>query len=463
MKILNDLREHIRGDVIASGEPDYASARGSLLYNRRSPDRNPAIIVRAADAGDVQTVVRYANANGLTVSPRGSGHNWSGVALQDGIVLDLGALDDLLIDPVTATAEVGPAVDNRSMARRLAEHGLAFPLGHCGHVSLSGYLLGGGLGWNSERWGLGCHNVIGIDVVTADGVLCHASEAENPDLFWAARGGGPVFFGVVTRYRLALHPLPRAIMTANRFYPAARMREIQAWMLAAKGELPNNLEFSAVLMSPPPAFAESGSHLALATATVFADAADEACETLDRLAELAPDGALHSEVVPSSFESLYDSLDQVLPEGRRYAVDCLWSAAPSGDFLATFAAQVAKAPSAHCMALSAVVPTPEGNAPEGPDTAFSMSGPGFGLIYAIWDDPAEDDAHLAWLRSASDALAPETSGRYVGEADLQRSGWLEACYSPEAWARLRRLQDRYDPRGVFRRPDICGAELALAG
>ncbi len=462
METLRDLKGLIRGEVIARGEVRYASARSDLLYNRRSPDRQPTIIVRARDARDVQVAVRYAAANGLTVSPRGSGHNWSGIAMQDGLVVDLSGLNDVVIDPVARSAEVGPALDNRTMARRLAEHGLAFPLGHCGHVSLSGYLLGGGLGWNSERWGLGCHNVTGIDVVTADGELRRASENENSDLFWAARGGGPAFFGVVTKFRLALHPLPLAITTANRFYPLSRIHEIQAWMLAAKQVLPDNLEFSAILMSAPPPIASAGPHVALATATVFADTEEEARTTLVRLAALAPDGALMSDEARQRFEDLYFPLDLILPEGKRYAVDSFFSATPSPEFLAAFAEQIAKAPSPLCLALSVVVPSPEVEPAAGPDTAFSMTDNGFGLIYAVWDDPAEDETYIAWLRNGSDALAQETSGRYVGEADLARPGWLQACYLPEAWARLSSLRDHWDADGVFRRPELQSPEMDRA-
>lgn len=463
METLQDLKGLVRGEVVAKGEARYVSLRGGLLYNRRSPDRQPAVIVRARDERDVQAVVRYAAANDLTVSPCGSGHNWSGIAMQEGIVLDLSGLNQLAIDSSARTAEVGPALANRTMARRLAEHGLAFPLGHCGHVSLGGYLLGGGLGWNSERWGLGCHNVIGIDVVTADGTFCRASADDNPDLFWAARGGGPAFFGVVTRYRLALHPLPRAITTSNRFYPLSRIREIQAWMLAAKGALPDNVEFSAVFAAPPPDLETCGRHVVLATATIFADTTDEANASLATLAALAPDRSLKSEVVPSGFEDLFLPFDTLLPEGRRYAVDSLWSAAPTDDFMAAFAEQIAEAPSATCTALSVVVPAPTEEPMPTCDTAFSMTGSGFGLIYAVWDDPANDEEHVAWLRSASDALARETVGRYVGEADLARAGWLQTCYAPDAWARLSGLRDHWDARGVFDRPELERQQLRLAG
>ena len=154
--------------------------------------------MRAACVEDVQATVRYAARHGLKVSPRGSGHNFSGIALQDGIVLDLGALDRIAIDAEARIAEVEPAAKNGVLAAALTAHGLAFPVGHCHTVAMSGYLLGGGFGWNSGAWGLACHNVEAVEVVMADGRLIRASAVEHPDVFWAVRGGGP---GVLRRRR----------------------------------------------------------------------------------------------------------------------------------------------------------------------------------------------------------------------------------------------------------------------
>ncbi len=403
----------------------------------------------------MQATVRFAAAHGLKVSPRGSGHNWSGVALQDGIVLDLSALDDVVIDAAARIADVGPALNNRTLARMLGEHGLAFPLGHCGSVSISGYLLGGGLGWNSERWGLGCHNVIGLDVVTADGELRRVSADENPEIYWAARGAGPAFFGVVTRYRLALHPLPRAITTSIWTYPIDRVAEVEAWMLATKAVTPDNVEFTAIMASAPPPLAGRAAKVAMGIVTVFADDPAEARTTLAQAAARAPSGAIDvQEHLPTPFDGLYDALDPFYPKGARFAVDSSWSEAPDGAYLAALAERVLAAPSAASFALGAVVPPSPPGAPEMPDTAFSMAGSGFGLVYAIWQDPAEDAEHLAWLRASADALADRTIGHYVGEADLDRPGRLRACFSPEAWDRLRILRARYDPAGTFDRTRV---------
>ena len=446
---IETLRAAIRGTVTAAGEAGYEAARGALLFNRRNPGRKPAIVVRAACVEDVQATLRYAARAGLRVSPRGSGHNFSGIALQEGIVLDLGALDRIAIDAESRIAEVEPAARNGVLAAALTAHGLAFPVGHCHTVALSGYLLGGGFGWNSGAWGLACHNVEAVEVVMADGRLIRASEREHPEVFWAARGGGPEFFGVVVRYRLRLHALPKAIRTSLFFYPIERVGEVEAWVTAAMAGAPATVEFATQMQSAPP-FVPATGKVVVGIPTVFADSEAEARAVLGRIAALAPAGALAiEEVLPMSFESLYEATATSFYAGERYAVDTQWSV-DAGTLFAGLAEAISAAPSAKAFALGVVLP-PAAIAAGLPDAAFSMAGPAFGAAYAIWDAPEEDERNVAWLRATADRLAPITLGHYVGEADLDRPGWLEACYAPPALGRLRALQALHDPLGVLGR------------
>ena len=146
---LDTLRRSVAGAVISRADARHAAAREALLWNARQPPRRPLAIVRAASARDVQAAVRFARDHRLAVSARSGGHHWSGIALQEGIVLDLSALKHVEVDIGARLAEAGPGVAGRDLARALAAHGLAFPVGHCGTVPLGGYLLGGGFGWNA--------------------------------------------------------------------------------------------------------------------------------------------------------------------------------------------------------------------------------------------------------------------------------------------------------------------------
>jgi FAD/FMN-containing dehydrogenase len=454
---IETLRRGVRGTVVVPGDADFAAARAGLSWNARAPGRQPRVIVRAACVEDVQQAVRFAAAHDLTVSPRGSGHNLSGIAVQDGLVLDLAGLARVVVDPVARIAEAEPGVSNAALAATLAEHGLAFPVGHCDSVALGGYLLGGGFGWNSGEWGLACHSVESADIVGADGVLRRASATENPDLFWAVRGGGPAFFGVVTRYRLRLQPLPRAITTSVHVYPIERVRDVEAWMRATAAAGFRGLELTLKLASAPVPM--GGAKVAEAIATVFADTPEQAETVLGALAATAPAGVLHVvPPMPTPIETLYALVGAGNPRGARYALDAYWAAEPDDTFVATLAERVAAAPSPATYALAVILPPPPGPLP---DAAFSMAGRVFGAAYAIWHDAAEDAANVGWLRATSDAVAPWTIGHYVGEADLARPGRLERCYAPAAWERLAALRTQHDRTGLFARAP-AGAEAALA-
>lgn len=443
------LRLRIRGDVVTRDDAGYEAVRTGLSWNGRKPDRLPEIIVKAKDAGDVQAAVRFAAAHGKRISVRGGGHHWSGVAVQDCIVIDLAGMDALVIDPETRTARAEPGVRNGRLSEALAGHGLAFPAGHCASVPLSGYLLGGGLGWNSGAWGVACHNVESVEVVLADGALVTASATDNPDIFWAARGAGPEFFGVVVAYRLRLHPLPRAIRTSLWVYQPDRVEAVEAWMSRTMLQVPRNVEFTAVMASAPPPLAGRTDKTLTAVATIFADTEEEAQETLAIIKAGAPDAALDRQLsLPTPFAVLYQIIGQFFPEGGRFAADSNWSDDPAL-LMKGLAEAVEIAPSAESFALAVIMP------PLDPDLmppgAFSMAGPAFSCAYAVWRDAGQDDANVTWLRNASDRLSPVSLGHYVGEADLDRSERMTNSFAPAAFERLRELQHRYDPSGRFHR------------
>lgn len=458
----DDLKRSVSGDVITRDQASYAATRNALVWNGRKPARYPDAIVRVASVADVRAAVRFAAAAGLRVSARGAGHQFSGIAVQEGLVLDLSALNHIEVDTDQMIANVGPTVRNGDAARVFGEHGLAFPLGHCASVPLSGYLLGGGFGWNSGRWGVACFNVASVDVVLADGQVHRASETENPEIFWAARGGGPEFFGVVVAYRLRLRPLPRAITTSVFTYPIEDAASVERWMHETMTLVPDNVEFCFMASSAPPQLADKVSKVATGIATVFADTAEEATATLGKVASLAPAGALDiQQFIPTPFDVLYAIIGQFFPEGHRYAVDTFWSGHDNSGVLAKLAAETAKAPSPRSFSLGVVLPPAALERPM-PDVAFSMAGPVFGCGYSIWEDPADDEANHAWIRQVAKVMSPTTIGAYVGEADLDRPARLESCYAPAAWAKLQMLQTKHDPKGTFRNAQSLAASLKSA-
>jgi FAD/FMN-containing dehydrogenase len=449
---MQSLQERISGRVVHRGDHAYERARRAPGWNERKPERYPDLIVKVASEDDVIEAVNFARARQMRIGIRGGGHNWCAAALQEGaILLDLSRLDRVGIDPEARVATAEPVVTSRYFAKELAKHGLAFPVGHCPCVPLSGFILSGGLGWNAGEWGISCFSLLSVDVVTADGGLLTASETENAELLWAARGAGPGFFGVATKYRVRLYPLPRAITTSTLVYPLGRLPEVVQWATKTVNTLPRKVEFTLCLASAPPSIADRCEKVCIVSATAFADSGEEATEALSALATCPLDDCVTKELHASTpFEALFDKADRFWPEGKRYAVDTMWYSAPPLEVLALVQEHFATAPSAHSMILCPILPSPTDESSL-PEAAFSMVAPGYVGCYSIWEQAGQDEANIRWLRALMRELEPLAVGSYVGEADIAANpSRVVNSYARSHWERLQALRERYDPDGLFR-------------
>jgi FAD/FMN-containing dehydrogenase len=440
------------GRTLWRGDASYEQVRQNELFNRLTPDRCPDVIVIAASEGDVVDAVELARARGLKVAVRAGGHSWCGSPLRNGgMLIDLSRLTEFSIDSQSRTASLQPNVTARDFALALAEHNLAFPVGHCGPVGLSGFLLSGGLGWNAGVWGPSCVSVEEIEVVTADGQLIRANEHENPDLFWAARGAGPGFFGVVTRFRVRLQTLPGAITTSTYRYPLSCVEQVARWASEITTALAPSVELTIVLTSGPPETATVAEKVVVVTATAFVDSPQQAKESLAVL-ETCPvlSRALTRQVnEPSPWEALFAFWDQLAPEHHRYAADTLWSNADFTAALPRLARHITASPSEKSF-MFAVMPPPPPEGTQPPDMAFSMVGPLYLAWYAVWQDPAHDEDNVAWLREVMTTVEPLGIGHYIAESDLPAApARAQGSFAQPQWQRLEQLRAEYDTDGVF--------------
>lgn len=401
--------------------------------------------------------VRFARTHGMKIAVRGGGHSWVGFPLRDGgLLIDLGRLRQVSVDREARRAAVQPAVTGRELNRQLAPHGLAFPIGHCPTVPLSGFLLSGGLGWNSNGWGPACFSVEAANVVLADGNLVLANQEQHADLLWAIRGAGPGFFGVVTRYLLKLYPAPRAITTNTYFYPLQRIDEVGAWTATIARQLPREVELTIFLAAAPPELAgrcqSSNGFLGILGATAFLDSEREAAAALTPLEScpVARD-CLHRQVnQPTPLDALLDLGSTLWPERHRYLADTLWSTSPPAELLAIVRDYFLRAPSPKSVALCVLATGTEDGAAAPLDVAFSMKAGTLFLGYAIWERPEDDAANAAWHRSMIGALDRFAVGHYVGESDIvAEPARAERSFAPRNWQRLRSLRRTYDPEGLF--------------
>jgi FAD binding domain len=317
--------------LIRRGDARYEEARTDAIWNARKPDRYPDAILLARTEQDVVAGVRWAKEQGLKISVRSGGHSWVGNGIRDdGLLIDMSRMQDIAVDAAARRVRVHPAMRGPEINRRLAEHGLFFPTGHAPTVGIGGFALGGGYGWNSRSWGPACLSIEAIDVVLATGELVHATDDNHPELLWAARGCGPGFFGVVTRFELAAYPVHQRILRSSYSYPIELRDEVLAWTYDLLPETPAAVEMS-VKVGHTPAL---GIQAASITSTVFCqDATDyNLLEPLEH-APFRKHALRESVNTETTLARLYDIADALTPPGLRWALDGIWCDAPAREIL----------------------------------------------------------------------------------------------------------------------------------
>jgi len=222
-EVYSSLRERFKGDLLRPADRDYEAARA--VWNGMTA-RRPRLIARCADVSDVQNAIRAASETGILTAIRCGGHSLAGFSTCDGMVIDLSRLRQVEVDPEARRARFAGGCLLGSVDIATQKAGLVFPSGVVSHTGASGLILGGGTGWLTRRFGLSCDNVEQFTLVTADASVVRANAMENPDLFWALRGGGGNF-GVVTEFEVRLHPLT-AVVLAEGYTPQAGIRSLLA-------------------------------------------------------------------------------------------------------------------------------------------------------------------------------------------------------------------------------------------
>jgi FAD/FMN-containing dehydrogenase len=246
---LEALSAQIRGTVLREGDAAYDDARG--IWNAMV-DRRPGLIVCCVGASDVVAAVNFARENRLLVSVRGGGHNIAGSAVCDGgLMIDLSMMKSVRVDVAARRAWVGPGATLVDVDRETQAFGLAVPTGINSTTGIAGLTLGGGFGWITRKFGLTIDNLVSADVVTADGKLLRASQSENPDLFWALRGGGGNF-GIVTAFEFQLHQMGPQVLSGLVVHPFADAEKVLEEYRKALETAPDELTCWVVMRQAPP-------------------------------------------------------------------------------------------------------------------------------------------------------------------------------------------------------------------
>lgn len=443
---------------LTRGEADFDRQVADLVFNALPLDRTPDAVVRPRTEEEVVAVVREARAAGRQVSVLSGGHNWIAAGVHEGgVLIDMGAFDRIEIDAEARTALVGTAAPTGVVAETLAAAGFAFPTGHCGLPGIGGFLLGGGFGLNVGNWKPSCFSVRSVRVVTAAGELVVASESENPELLWLARGAGPAFPGVVTALELELKDRPAATCISSWVFDLDDIAAVTGWINQVSSELPSNVEVAVVALGPerpdhPPSDGFPD-HIVTVEAIVFAASPEEARAAVGPLAAGAGTEPLaHADLEPVAYEEVHQGFDAMCHDGDRYLADTFWTDLDL-ESLASLKDAIRSAPSGKSVVMAEMLAGGGkfGFAPE--DAAYSIDGRTLVMAYAIWDDPAADDANRSWHADVREQVEPISMGHFVNEVDLHaRPGRLARCFTEASWERLLELRGKWDPDGLFHDP-----------
>ncbi len=445
---LDELAGTLRGPLLRPGDDRYDDAR--TLWNGMV-DRRPAAIARCRSTADVIACVRFVRASGLPLSVKGGGHQLAGTALcDDGLVIDLAPMDGVRVDPDTRTARVEPGATLGQFDREAQTFGLATPAGVHSGTGVAGLTLGGGIGWLARSFGLTSDNLLAADVVTADGDLVYTSEDEHPDLFWALRGGGGNF-GIVTSFEFQLHPVGPEVLTVQRFHHLEDAEQVLRAYRDVMAEAPDELACYPMIIHVPPVEpfpAELQGTPALALVGCYSGAVSDGEAAV---APLTAIGEPFAEVVaPMPYATFQSSFDAGTPDGARYYGKAHLLPELTDAAIRDLLEQVGDLPGDFTMifleSLGGAIARVPADATAWPhrDAAFGFA------VQAGWTNPADDEAHIAWVRAVHEAMAPHaTGGVYVNYLDGDDSDRVDAAYGDHV-RRLAEVKQRWDPDNLFR-------------
>jgi FAD/FMN-containing dehydrogenase len=441
------LVSRLRGPIIRAADPAYDEAR--RVYNGMI-DRRPGVIVRPANVADVIATVDYARESGLPFSVRGGGHNVTGFGTNHGgIVLDLSSMRAVQVDPRARVAVVQGGATWADVDHATHAFGLATPGGVLSTTGVGGLTLGGGFGYLTRKYGLSCDNLLSAEVVTADGRLVIANPVENPDLFWAIRGGGGNF-GVVTSFELRLHRVD-TVLGGPVFYPIDRAGDVMRFYRDFIAGAPEELSaFFGFHVAPPAEFVPETLHHVPVCAIVscYTGSLDDGQRLLKPLRRFGP--PLLDLTGPLPYPALNALFDTLLPPGLHHYWKADFDRTLSDDAIAAHLDHGPRVP--NFSSLMHLYPLDGAVHRVGTDeTAFSHRDVNFvHIIAGIDGDPSTMPARTAWVRDYWSALHPHSAGgAYVNFLMDEGQDRVRATYR-DNYPRLAEIKRTWDPTNLFR-------------
>jgi FAD/FMN-containing dehydrogenase len=441
------LKAKLKGRVSRPGDPGYDKAR--VVWNAMI-DRRPAGIVHCATADDVAHAVRFAREQGLQLSIRGAGHNIAGNAVcEAGLMIDLSGMNQVSIDATSKRALVGPGATLADFDQAAQKHSLATPVGINSTTGISGLTLGGGFGWLTRKHGMTVDNLLSANVVTANGDKLLASESDNPDLFWAIRGGGGNF-GVVTQYEFRLHSVGPEVFAGLIVFPIAQAKQVLQQYRQFVASAPEELNVWIVLRyAPPLPFLPSEVHGkgVIVLPLFYAGNVRDGERLIAPLRQFGNPYGEHVGAMPYvEWQKAFDPL--LTPGARNYwkSHNCAELKDEAIDTVIKFATTL---PSPQCEIFIGLIGGAANRVPADAmaygsrDAKFVMN------VHARWDEPKDDQACIGWAREFFNASKPYASaGAYVNFMTADEADRVATAYG-DNYSRLAGIKKRYDPENIF--------------
>lgn len=444
---LDAFRKQLAGTLVLSGDKAYDTSR--TIWNAMV-DKRPAVIVQCAKAGDVPHALGFARQHGLDVAVRGAGHHIAGNCLcNGGLVIDFSKMKKVTVDAAKKRAVAQPGATLADFDAAVQAHGLATPVGINSTTGIAGLTLGGGFGWLTRKYGMTIDNLVSASVVTADGKTLKASASENPDLFWAIRGGGGNF-GVVTEFEFKLYPVGPEITAGLLVFPFDKamtvLKKYRDHMLGT----PEDFNAWVVLRKAPPLpFLPEKIHgKEVVVLAVFYNGTGAAAEK--QIGVLQGFGERHGEMIAAMpYVNWQQAFDPLLTPGARNYWKTHNFTELTDDALKTVVKYAGTLPSDQCeifIGLLSGAPNKvaaDATAYPSRDAKYVMN------VHGRWDSAAEDKAGVAWAREFFAAAKPFASaGAYVNFMTDDEADRVPAAYGANL-ARLQKLKKQYDPGNVF--------------
>jgi FAD/FMN-containing dehydrogenase len=446
-RALQAFAARLRGSLVRPGDDQYDRARE--VWNARY-DRRPGLIVRCSGVADVIAAVEFAREHDVLVAVHGGGHSIVGHGSCDGgLVIDLAGLRGVIVDPERRVARVQGGALWGDFDHETAAFDLATTGGQISTTGVAGLTLGGGLGWLMRDFGLSVDNLLGVDLITAEGRSLRASADAHPDLFWALRGGGGNF-GIATSLEFRLHPLS-GVIGGMLIYPFERAREVVRLYQEVSVGAPDTLTLMVLLLTAPPEprYPESIQGRPFAAIGVcYSGPLHESERVLRPIRQFGT--PLLDLLRPMSYPALQRMWDVVSPFGDA----SYWQSPYLGPLdeaaIDTFVDQAARMTTP----ISGALLTTMGGAMSRVDpdaTAFGHRGAPHCLeILAKWKPGGDPAPHVQWAREFAAAIRPYTCGHYMNFLADEGPDWLREAYPPATLARLAAVKAKYDPTNFFR-------------